>query len=244
MLETETTIDRRLVTEATRLCQRYVDEVVLAFDLCPWAAPSLRAKRVQITVITEHFSQRNEWTAPALTATRRLAEASLHEQNELVLLVFPRCTLGRLEFDGFLREVRAQMAAERPDGGEDPYALAAFHPDAPADSASPERLIPFLRRSPDPLLQAVRTSSLSRLESVHGAGTGFVGPEALLAIARGAPAHEPLRLRIARENLGTFEREGRAAFEAVFQDLQADRARIYGELDSARVEAARRTPAP
>ena len=46
MEQADKQLEDQLDFEARRLVQRYIDEVVLEFDLCPWAAPALRAGRV------------------------------------------------------------------------------------------------------------------------------------------------------------------------------------------------------
>lgn len=226
--------DLELDREARRLCQRYVDEVVLAFDLCPWAAPALRAGRVQMFVIHREISSENDFAAAARDAARVLGTCADTPDIELALLLFPRARVERLAFDGLLRRLRVGEGEQR---GERTFALAAFHPDAAPDRTTPERLIPFLRRSPDPMIQAVRTATLERIEPVSRAGTGFVdvtelvslsllAPESLLA-----PPPEPLRLRIAKQNERTLTERGVDAFERAVADIIADRERTYARLD-------------
>ena len=67
--------------------------------------------------------------------------------------------------------------------GESPFAMAAFHPDAAADLDDPERLIPFLRRTPDPTIQLVRQEALERVRGRHPQGTAFVDPQLFSAQA-------------------------------------------------------------
>ncbi len=235
MDEHETRLDAELASEATRLCRRYVDEIVLEFDLCPWAAPALQGDRVQISVITQQIDSASDYAAAATHAADRLDRAAAEPSFELVLLVFPRCHVGRLEFEKLQRTLRHELAA-RAGGGEVSFALAAFHPEAPVDAASPERLIPYLRRSPDPLLQAVRTSALRRVEGPRPSGTGFVSPELVLALAESPAPPEPLRLRIARANLATWHSVGAATLqtriEAIHEDRRVSYRRILGDAQS------------
>ena len=87
--------------------------------------------------------------------------------------------------------------------------------------ANPDRLVPFLRRSPDPTIQLVRETTLSRVRGdLHG--TSFYGPDVLLPGA--GPSSEPdIRERIAQANHDTVSRVGVEAFEAIFQDILRDR---------------------
>jgi hypothetical protein len=206
-----------IAREARRLCQRYIDEIVLRFGLCPWAEPALLGGRVSISVITEALAgEHRDERAAALVAD---ALDGLDAHIELALVVLPRLDATRLEMDGLLRALRAR------DGkGVPQFALAAFHPDAALDLSEPERLIPYLRRSPDPLVQAVRTATLDRIDPARGSGTAFVDLRKLdLDGRRGLRPPEPLRLRVARTNQATLEQGAREDIERALADLAEDR---------------------
>jgi hypothetical protein len=215
--------------EARRLCQRYIDEVVLRFDLCPWASPALQGNRVEMSVITDQIrSLPVDGPRAAQSVKHALEGWSSDTRVELVLLILPRFDLGRLELDAFQRMVRELQAP----GDDSSFVLAAFHPDARPDLDDPERLIPFLRRSPDPMLQAVRTSVLDRIDPSRGSGTQFMELETLLSSsAWNAPPPEPLRRRIGRINQDTVNRVGVAAVEQAISDIVEDRRRTYANLD-------------
>lgn len=223
-------VEARLVTEATRLCRRYIDEFVLHFDLCPWAAPALQAGRVQITVLTDVLVESEDAHPLIAKVVQQLTLAASRTDVELVLLVFPRCSLDRLAFERFQRDLRDAMQEPTDVGMRSAFALAAFHPDAPLDLQSPERLIPYLRRSPDPLLQAIRTTTLHRLEPTNPSGTGFVTPEQLLALTVPLPQHPSLRLRVARANLATFHERGGQEMEEKLADIFRDREACYASI--------------
>jgi hypothetical protein len=188
-----------------------------------------------MSVITDQITN---LTTDAPSVAKRVFETLNHFADdtrvELLLLLLPRFELGRLELDAFQRMVREQQ-----NHAEGTFALAAFHPEAQPDLGDPERLIPFLRRSPDPMLQALRTSTLDRIDPSRGSGTQFMDLDQVLAagllgdsgLAR--PAPEPLRRRIARANLATLERAGIEAFERSIEDIIEDRARTYAALNLA-----------
>lgn len=219
--------DELLIGEATRLCRRYVDEVVLEFRLCPWAAPALLQNRVAILVQTSAIESEAEFADPAKNLAQTLAEPSL-EPYEILLLPLPRFALGRLSLDAFLRQVRLELSA-RVAPSEAPFALAAFHPEATLDDKNAERMIPFLRRSPDPMIQAVRSEHLRRLEDVDAPGTGFVSAADLLTLAT-ARERLTLRKRVAEENRRTLADRGVESFEAAIQSIIADREASYSKL--------------
>jgi hypothetical protein len=213
-----------LERQTVRLTERYVTEVVLAFDLCPWAAAALQGNRVQISVITDFFDQNQlAQVARQCDATLSLTRADI----ELVLLVMPRLSIGRLEMDQLLARFRAEMTERE---GVASFALAAFHPEAAPDTASGERFIPFLRRSPDPLVQAVRFSALAAVDSKLSGGTTFLDPTALDLANWSQEEPETLRARIARRNLSRVLEHGIGDLEERVADIVADRNRTHREL--------------
>jgi hypothetical protein len=213
-----------LERETVRLTERYVSEVVVALDLCPWAAPALRAGAVQISVITDIFDTETLSVA-ARSCYARLLTTS--DEIELVLLVLPRLAARRLDMDVLLAAVRDEMKLRE---GVATFALAAFHPQADPDTASGERFIPFLRRSPDPLVQAVRLSSLQRIDGKHSAGTTFLDPSTLDPAAWSVEPAPSLRARIARRNLDHVGQVGLDDVRARLDDICEDRLRTHRML--------------
>lgn len=225
-----------LDSETRRLCRRYIEEVVLRFSLCPWAEAALRKKSVQISVITDIYSstqQLNEAARAVFSVMQRESRSS----SELLLIVLPRAHLTRLEMDDLLRAVRAlQRPNNRPLGDGEvelaPFALAAFHPAAEADTATAERLIPYLRRSPDPMIQAVRNSVLAKIEPKDGSGTAYFDLENLDLSSLERPPRESLRLRVAKANLETCQRAGIEEVDRVLRNLIDDRQKVHALIDS------------
>lgn len=231
----ETHIDTdSLISETTRLCQRYIDEIVLPYGLCPWAAPALKNKTVQISVITENFSHPSDIPRAGRAALDAL-EACTDKAIELVLVILPRSTFSRLEMDELLRAMRQNKGSRDAHQGELAFALAAFHPDAPADTTTAERFIPYLRRSPDPMVQAVRRSVLRKIDPARGSGTAYFELEKMSLESLRDPAPEPLRARIARANLETCRNAGLEQIEERYFSIMADRNetrdRLWGRND-------------
>lgn len=226
--DADRTRDERLRAEAVRVYRRYAIEIVEAMDFCPWAAKARRDGVVRESVILE----RGEPLEAALAAAEAVAgDAAI----EIGLLIFPRVTLDRLAFERFVgrvRELDATRRAPRPI----PLAMAAFHPDAQADLASPARLTPFVRRTPDPTLQLVRQSTLDAVRRNEQAGTAFFDAAKLAALDADAieallePAPPPLHERVSRQNLQQVRALGVAEIERVLADIRADRDRSYAGL--------------
>lgn len=207
-------------SEALRLFHRYEHEIVLEYGLCPWAEPSIRAGTMRERVLL----QTDLGLDPSLKSLRELdADASV----EVAVLIYPRIGLGAKDFERFVSTVRDADAKVHPLGGI-PFAMAAFHPDSPLDRSSPERLIPFLRRTPDPTMQVVRSAVLERVRGSAPQGTSFVNP-ATFDFTTPAP-QPPLRERIARANFARVEAAGIDEVTRRLDAIRRDREESYERL--------------
>lgn len=210
--------------ETLRLNRRYLSEVVERFVLCPWAASSRRDGHVGERVL----QQKSPHDLASSLAT--IDEVAARAELEVVLFIYPCLDLGRLDFEHFARGLRA-ADADRHEVGASPFAMAAFHPDAAPQLDDPERLIPFLRRSPYPTLQLVRTAALERVRGGELEGTAFLDLERLGAAGLlSVPAPVSLRERIARKNHETVAAAGVASIESILADIFADRDRTDERL--------------
>jgi hypothetical protein len=208
--------------EATRLHRRYLLEVVEACGLCPWALQARLTNRVRVAVLLDAD---DTLLAPSIAAMDGWAA---DDRVEVGFLIYPRLPLRRLDFDQFTARLR-NADTERHPLGQAPFALAAFHPHAEAHVGDPERLVPFLRRTPDPCVQVVRMASLARVRGGTPEGTRFID------ITRIDPAlleshGPPLRERIARANLETVRRMGLDELCARLDAIRSDRDATYRAL--------------
>jgi hypothetical protein len=184
------------VAEALRLNARYVEEVVIAWDLCPWAAQSWRRGAVARQVLG------GVEPAEALAALDALAA---RPEIEIGLLIFARLEIAPASFDRFAEQLRRADRARRPAGTAPPFLVAAFHPDLRADAADPASLVPFIRRTPDPTLQLVRSTLIDGL-------------------ARGG---RDVSAEVGRANFAHVQARTPAALEAVIRDIHRDRDASY-----------------
>lgn len=195
-------------SEARRLLDRYMVEVVERYGLCPWAAPARARGQVKIEIV--------EVSEVAAAVDRFINDAGA----VVGLVVLP-------SFDGdasALRRVRDVMLAER--GGR--IAVADFHPRAPLDLGDAYRLVPFLRRSPDAMLQAVRHETLAGL---RGRASGPWSANEQAAALAGLPVarpRDPLD-EIALENHRTVRAQTEAIVQAL-EDIARDRDASYARL--------------
>ena len=195
------------LAEVRRILDRYLVEVVEAYDLCPWARSARNGGEVAVEIL---------WGEPAVDAWARAAEAALaHPETRVAMVVAPETTLSPAE----LRRVRDRVGARIPGVG-----VAHFHPDAALDLASPARLVPFLRRSPDPLLQLV---PLALLDSVRGAPSAArLVQQVQMLLGTAAPPRGDVADRIAAVNHTRVSAEVDAIVQCLDQ-IAADRRAAY-----------------
>jgi hypothetical protein len=215
-----------LRSEALRVYRRYAVEVVEAFVLCPWAAAARRDGRVvEAVILAENRGDPQQ-------SLGLLGSLQGDLKIDIALFIYPDLELDRLGFEGFVRTLRERDAA-RYEVGAIPFAMAAFHPDARADLKEPERLIPFLRRTPDPTIQVVRRSALDRVRGTSQEGTSFFDLADLATLPLPQKAPVSLRQRIAQANFDTALEVGVDSLDGLFQDIRRDRDESYARIRSA-----------
>ncbi|HEY4241957.1 MAG TPA: hypothetical protein VGM88_19190 [Kofleriaceae bacterium] len=190
-----------------RILDRYLIEVVERFELCPWARTARVDGELSVAILDGEPGD-DAWVTAA-------AELLGEPATRVAMVVAPDSELEPAR----LRALRDRVAARLPHAG-----VAEFHPQAALELASPARLVPFLRRAPDRLLQLV---PLAILDAVRGAPPA--APRAQQAAILGGIAAAPklpAAARIAAANHATA-REHAAAIEAILDDIARDRAASY-----------------
>jgi hypothetical protein len=219
---TSSTLAGDWTREALRLHHRYEREIVDALALCPWA----RGAQVGGSGRTRVLLQ----SAPDDLGASLASFASLAADSrvEVAFVIYPRLSVDRRGFEEFAASVRVADAAGY-ELGRAPFVFAAFHPEAEADVREPERLIPFLRRTPDPTLQLLRASVLERVRGRAPQGTQFADLASLASPEAEAP-RVPLREQIACANLATVQRVGLDEVKRRLDDIRRDREQTYATL--------------
>jgi hypothetical protein len=204
-------VDPARAREARRLALRYLTEVVECFDLCPWAAPARARGELWLDVVDA------DDVADAI-ARFLAAPGAVVGLVVVPTLAGPPSTL---------RALRDELLAGAV--GRD-VALADFHPAAALDRSHASRLVPFLRRSPDPMLQAVRHADLA---SLHRRPPPMsAADQAAVLAGKSVPAFRDPIAEVAATNLRTFA-EHEAELMVRLDDIHADRARTYAALAAA-----------
>jgi hypothetical protein len=222
---TATTYREELSRATLEVYERYAVEVVERFGFCPWARAARESGEVVLRV---DFSANPDDFDASLRLLSELHRGS--SDVDIALFIYPLLDLDRLRFEDRVRRFRA--LAEGGPSELDAFAMAAFHPAAQADLSHPDRLVPFVRRSPDPTLQLVRKSALSAIKGLSS-GTAFVDVGSLSVAslkALEAPPNKAVRERIADQNLGTVRDVGAAEVAAILNDIAGARERAHEAL--------------
>jgi hypothetical protein len=215
--------DSRWIREATRLHDRYVVEIVEKYDLCPWATRARLDGRLRV-----HVSLQTD-DAPIESPLATLERWASDGRMEVGFLLFPRLDLGRSAFESFATRVRTADTDRCPLGSA-PFAMVAFHPEAAPQFDDAERLIPFLRRTPDRCIQVVRIDVLDRVRGAVPEGTQYLDVT-LLETAPSSVATPSVRDRVCRANLETARSVGVDELRGALDAIREDRDATYLALD-------------
>lgn len=167
--------------EVIRVFERYLTEVVEHYDFCPWARISREGGELAVDVL---------WETPTIDAWVTACHTLLARPDTRVAMVIaPQLVVTPSELHG----LRAEVAAFVPTAG-----VADFHPEATLDLTTPARLVPYIRRSPDPLLQLVPFALLDQVRTTPS--TALRAEQAQILGGRAAPPRPDAATRIAAAN--------------------------------------------
>jgi hypothetical protein len=143
-----------LAAEALRVNARYVEEVVIGWNLCPWAARAWNDGQVVRRVF--------DAPVPAAVTGDVVAfagELAANQDAAIGLAMFPRAGVTVGAWESFAERVRRGVRG---------FLIAAFSPrlrrrPRVAPPSIPRGWVAFIRRTPDPTLQLVRASLIDDL---------------------------------------------------------------------------------
>ena len=122
---------------------------------------------------------------------------------EVVLII---CPAAICDAEAWARTAEALQAILDAHGDGAAWVVAPFHPESTGDAATPGRLVPLLRRTPDPTLQLVSRAALARVHAGSVDDTRWIDPRLLTAEL---PPREPgPSERIAADNHRTVQAFG------------------------------------
>lgn len=139
------------VLAATR---RWVSEVVIGLNLCPFARRELVNERIRF-VVTEAITEE----ALLIALQKELVHLNQHPEVETTLLVHPGVLGDFMEYNDFLAAADGLIEHLELEGV---YQLASFHPDYQFGGTGPNDAENYTNRSPYPMLHLLREESLEQ----------------------------------------------------------------------------------
>lgn len=230
------TLDDPRIGAALKRNDRYVQEFVEAYNLCPYAKRCRESGRLHRVVLLatggEVGSREYEAAVEALVEAIAEIERQAVESVEVALILLPALapalaegSEGARRFEELVAVARTRIEARHPNA-DTPFYCVAFHPQFVAplrgEPQDVHRAVRFIRRSPDPTVQLVRASVLRAVRGTNPGGAQYVdvsGMSAAELMAVSAPISIPERIGIA--NLGTLNQAGPDRLHALLEDIAA-----------------------
>ena len=190
--------------------ERYLTEVVERYDFCPWARLSREGGELAVEVL---------WGTPTVDTWVAACQLLLaRPETRVAMVIAPELSIGSSELHG----LRAEVAAGVPSAG-----VADFHPEAAIDLTTPARLVPFIRRSPDPLLQLVPFALLDQVRAKPSAAR--LAQQAQILGGHAIPPRPDAADRIAAANHATVSADPENVARTL-DSIAADRNASYARV--------------
>ncbi|MEP1217327.1 MAG: DUF1415 domain-containing protein [Marinobacter sp.] len=173
-------MDPNSIIDATR---RWVSDVVVGLNLCPFARRELVRDRVLFKV-TDAPSEE----ALLIVLQDELLYLQEHPEVETTLLVHPCVLQDFMVYNDFLAAADGLLVQLELEGV---YQIASFHPDYQFGGTEPEDAENFTNRSPYPMLHLLREEGLERAIAGYP-GAEFI-PEQNIALMNRLGAEEMRR---------------------------------------------------
>ncbi|MBS98832.1 MAG: hypothetical protein CMI01_09170 [Oceanospirillaceae bacterium] len=155
------------IDTARRLTRDWVERMVVGLNLCPFAAPVVKAGTIRYHV--SEAEDEDRLLRDFLMELSRLVETP---ENELstTLVITPWLVL---DFDAFLDLVADAEALIEQAGVEDLFQIASFHPAYLFAGVDEDDISHWTNRAPFPTLHLIRQDEMSR------ALAGYKDPESI-----------------------------------------------------------------
>lgn len=139
-------------SEVTNATRKWVEDVVVGYNLCPFAKRELVRNRVRFVV--SDAATEDELLQALHAELQRLDD---EPEIETTLLIHPRILQAFAPYNEFLDAADGLLAYLDMEGV---YQIASFHPDYQFADTEPEAAENYTNRSPFPMLHLLREASL------------------------------------------------------------------------------------
>ena len=145
--------------DAVQSTRRWLEQVVIGHNLCPFAARELEAERVHLVTCEEREPE------ALLRALATQVQALLEDAAvETTLVIFPNA-LG--DFDDYLDFLALAQLWLDDSGLDADFQFASFHPDYCFEGCGPEDASNYTNRSPLPVIHILREDSVEKAIASH-----------------------------------------------------------------------------
>jgi hypothetical protein len=142
------------IVEAT---QRWLEQVVIGLNLCPFAAKPFLEKQVRISVTA---CRDTDCLLNTLQAELEIMAEHRPQEIETTLLVVPDMLADFYDYNDFLDQAEALLDEQ---GWTGHFQLASFHPHYQFADTEPEDCENLTNRAPYPILHLIREASLEKV---------------------------------------------------------------------------------
>jgi uncharacterized protein len=146
-----------VTAQVERHVRRWLDEIVVGLNLCPFARPLLGAPNLRIAVC-------EETDTPALRMTflqeLDLLQRSTEQEIATTLLAIPRALQDFNDYLEFLEDAQELLYES---GLEGLVQLASFHPDYCFAGEAPDAASHYSNRAPYPIIHLLREDMMTRV---------------------------------------------------------------------------------
>lgn len=171
---------------------RWVDDMVVGLDLCPFAKPVVEANRLRIEV--SDASNETDAAMAVMGAASHLIGVSALETST-TLVVLPRATPSFVSFLDLIEIVESLL---QESGADELLQLAHFHPHYLFEGEDPDGVSHYTNRSPYPIVHILRRHELEAAIKGH--------PDPLSIPTRNIEVLEGLGLETIKKRLGDPDR--------------------------------------
>lgn len=135
---------------------RWLNEVVIGLNLCPFAAKPTGEQRVRFALTT---ATSDEDVLAALQTEMQQLDAVPAAELETTLLIIPEHLQDFFDYNQFLAWANSMLKRE---GWQGVYQLASFHPHYCFAGSEPDDVENLTNRSPYPIIHIIREASLEQ----------------------------------------------------------------------------------
>ena len=139
--------------------ERWLQDVVVGLNLCPFARKPLRAGQIRFVVSDAAGDKCTEVLLEELLQEFQVLDRCSEEEVETALLILPTQLQDFRDYNFFLDD--AEWLLKR-QGYEGTYQIASFHPHYQFAETQPDDAENLTNRAPYPILHILREASLER----------------------------------------------------------------------------------